>query len=60
MVLTVEELYKSLEQLIEKYGDLEVKVTYDNKMGATSISNEEPEIILEPMREYSYVLFVGF
>ena len=58
--LTVKELYDLLEPLIDKYGDLEVRVSYDSGLVATNIRHKEPQIVLEPMREYSFVKFEGW
>ena len=35
--LTVKELYDSLESLIDEYGDLEVRISYDGGLVATDI-----------------------
>lgn len=58
--LSVKELYDLLEPLIEEYGDLEVRVTYDSGLVATDIKHKDPQIVLQPMREYSYVKFEGY
>ena len=58
--LTVKELYDLLEPLLDEYGDLEVRVSYDSGLVATDIKHKLPEIVLQPMREYSYVKFEGY
>lgn len=58
--LTVQELYDLLEPLLEGYGDLEVIVSYDNGLVATSIKNKLPIVKLQPMREHSKVKFEGY
>lgn len=58
--LTVKELYDLLEPLLEEYGDLEVRITYDSGLVATDIKHKEPQIVLKPMREYSFVKFEGW
>lgn len=58
--LTVKELYDLLEPLIEEYGDLEVRVSYDGGFVATDIKHKKPQVVLEPMREYSFVKFEGW
>ena len=58
--LTVKELYDSLEPLIEEYGDLEVRVSYDSGLVATDIKHKKPKVVLKPMRDYSYVIFEGY
>ena len=58
--LTVKELYGLLEPLLEEYGDLEVRVSYDSGCAATSLKRKLPLVRLEPMRKYSYVLLDGY
>lgn len=58
--LSVKELYELLEPLINEYGDLEVRVSYDSGLVATDIKHKEPKIVLKPMRDYSYVIFEGY
>lgn len=58
--LTVKELYDLLEPLLNEYGDLEVRVSYDSGLAATDIKHKDPQIVLQPMREYSYVKFEGY
>lgn len=58
--LTVKELYDLLEPLIDEYGDLEVRVSYDSGLVATDIKHKAPQIVLQPMREYSYIKFEGY
>lgn len=58
--LSVKELYELLKPLIDEYGDLEVRVSYDSGLVATDIKHKEPEIVLKPMRDYSYVIFEGY
>ena len=58
--LSVKELYDLLEPLIDEYGDLEVIVSYDGGLVATDIKYKAPQIVLQPMREYSYVKFEGY
>ena len=58
--LTVKELYDLLEPLLEEYGDLEVRVSYDTGYAATSLKQKLPLVHLEPMRKYSYVLLEGY
>jgi hypothetical protein len=58
--LSVKELYELLKPLINEYGDLEVRVSYDSGLVATEIKNKEPKIVLKPMRDYSYVIFEGY
>ena len=58
--LTVKELYDSLELLLDEYGDLEVRVSYDSGLVATDIKHKTPEVVLKPMRDYSYVIFEGY
>ena len=58
--MTVRELYEALEPLLDEYGDLEVLVSYDDGFAATSIHRKTPEIIQQPMREYSKVRFEGY
>ena len=58
--LSVKELYELLGQLINEYGDLEVRVSYDSGCAATDIKHKEPKIVLKPMRDYSYVIFEGY
>lgn len=58
--LTVKELYDSLESLINEYGDLEVRISYDSGLVATDIKHKKPKVVLKPMRDYSYVIFEGY
>ena len=58
--LSVKELYELLGPLINEYGDLEVRVSYDSGLVSTDIKHKEPEIVLKPMRDYSYVIFEGY
>ena len=58
--LTVKELYELLEPLLEDYGNLEVVVSYDSGLVATSIKNKLPIVNLQPMSEYSSVRFEGY
>ena len=58
--LTVKELYDLLEPLIDEYGDLEVRVSYDSGLVATDIMHKKPRVVLKPMRDYSYVIFEGY
>ena len=58
--LTVKELYDSLESLIDEYGDLEVRISYDSGLVATDIKHKKPKVVLKPMRDYSYVIFEGY
>ena len=58
--LSVKELYDSLESLIDEYGDLEVRISYDSGLAATDIKHEKPRVVLKPMRDYSYVIFEGY
>ena len=58
--LTVKELYDLLEALIDEYGDLEVRVAYDSGLVATDIKHKDPQIVVQPMREYSYIKFEGY
>jgi hypothetical protein len=58
--LTVKELYDLLEPLIDEYGDLEVRVSYDGGLVATDIKHKTPQLVLQPMRDYSYVKFEGY
>lgn len=58
--LSVKELYELLKPLIDEYGDLEVRVSYDSGLVATDIKHKEPKIVLKPMRDYSYVIFEGY
>lgn len=58
--MTVKELYEALIPLIDDYGDLEVRVSYDSGCVATSIKHINPRVVIKPMREYSYILFEGF
>lgn len=58
--LTVKELYDLLEPLIDEYGDLEVRVSYDSGLVATDIKHKTPKVVLQPMRDYSYVIFEGY
>ena len=41
--LTVRQLYELLEPLLDEYGDLEVRVSYDSDVVATPIKNKLPE-----------------
>ena len=58
--LTVRELYDLLEPLLDEYGDLEVRVSYDSGYVATEIKNKLPQIVLKPMKKYSYVKLEGY
>ena len=58
--MTVRELYEALDSLLDEYGDLEVRVGYDSGLAATGIKKRTPQIILQPMRIYSYILFEGY
>jgi len=58
--LTVRELYEMLEPLLEDYGDLEVLVSYDSGIVATSIQNKPPIVNIQPMRKYSKIIFKGY
>ena len=58
--LTVRELYDLLEPLLDKYGDLEVVVSYDSGLVVTPIQNKLPMVDLQPMRKYSKVRFEGY
>ena len=58
--LTVKELYNLLEPLIDEYGDLEIRVSYDSGLVATNIKHKLPKVVLQPMRDYSYVIFEGY
>lgn len=58
--LSVKELYDSLESLIDEYGDLEVRISYDSGLVATDIKHKKPRVVLKPMRDYSYVIFEGY
>ncbi len=58
--LSVKELYELLEPLINEYGDLEVRVSYDSGLVSTDIKHKEPKIVLKAMRDYSYVIFEGY
>ena len=60
MGLTVKQLYDKLEPLLEKYGDLQVTVLYDDGFAGTTIADTEPVIQMEPMREYSRVVLNDF
>ena len=57
--LTVKELYDLIEPLLNEYGDLEVRVSYDSGFATTDLRHVKPEIILQPMRKYSYVKLEG-
>ena len=58
--LTVKELYDLLEPLLDEYGDLEVRVSYDSGLVATDIKHKQPKIVIQPMRKYSCILFEGY
>ena len=58
--LTVKELYRLLESLLEEYGDLEVRVSYDSGLVATSIKDNASYVYEAPMREYSYIRLEGY
>lgn len=58
--LTVKGLYEMLEPLLDEHSDLEVRVSYDSGLVATSIKNKMPLVDLQPMREYSSVRFEGY
>lgn len=58
--LTAKELYEFLEPIIDEYGDLEVRVSYDSGLVSTDIKHKKPKIVLKPMRDYSYVIFEGY
>ena len=58
--LSVKELYDLLEPLLDEYGDLEVRVSYDSGLVATDIKHKQPKIVIQPMREYSYIVFEGY
>ena len=58
--LTVRQLYELLEPLLDENGDLEVRVSYDSGLVATSIKNKSPTVHLAPMKEYSYVKLEGY
>ena len=50
--LTVRELYKMLEQLLDEYGECTVRVSYDSGVVATEIKGKSPlvrgkEVIFE-------------
>ena len=53
--MTVKDLYEALEPLLIEYGDLEVRVSYDSGYVATNIKNKTPQLVLQPMRKYSYI-----
>lgn len=57
--LSVKELYDLLEPLLDEYGDLEVRVSYDSGLVATDIKHKAPQIVLQPMREYSFDNLTG-
>ena len=58
--MTVKELYDSLETLVDEYGDLKVRISYDSGVVATEIKNKPPQVVMKPMRDYSYVIFEGY
>ena len=58
--LTVKELYDLLESLLDEYWDLEVRVSYDSGLVATDIKHKIPQVVLQPMRDYSYIIFEGY
>ena len=58
--MTVRDLYEALEPLLDEYGDLEVRVSYDSGFVATGIINKPPQVKIKPMRKYSYVKFEGY
>ena len=44
--MTVRDLYEALEPLLDEYGDLEVRVSYDSGVVATEIKNKLPELVV--------------
>ncbi len=58
--MTVKELYEALEPLLDEYGDLEVRVGYDSGLVVTGIKKRTPQLMLQLMKGYSYILFEGY
>lgn len=58
--MTVKELYEILGEIVEDYGDLEVLISYDSGLVATTIKNKSPIFIEQPMSEYCKIRFEGY
>ena len=58
--MTVKDLYESLKPLVEEYGDLEIRVSYDSGVVATGIKNKTPQLILQPITGYPFINLEGY
>ena len=58
--MTVRELYDELSNIVDKYGDLEVVITYDSGLAGTHLKKKSPIFKKQPMRKYCKIILEGF